>query len=169
MVYCMQMSMLVKAGLSRKKMNHSKAVIRGVTGADLGNKGTIIASVTCNNITADAKFYVTKLECPFILGLGFCEHFKLVKLAPACIKQSMIINHREVEAVHITDESEVNYTRLRNKWEKHLPLRRKTGDPLEDLKDIFPETFDGQVGLFEGEVSLKLAPDAKPVQLPATT
>ena len=45
-------------------------------------------------------------------------------------------------------------------------LERKTSDPLEDLKQIFPESFDGQVGLFEGEVSLKLSPEAKPVQLP---
>ena len=36
---------------------------------------------------------------------------------------------------------------------------------MEDLKQIFPETFDGQVGLFEGEASLKLSPEAKPVQL----
>jgi len=29
------------------------------------------------------------------------------------------------------------------KWNKHLPLGKKTGDPLEDLKQIFPEIFDG--------------------------
>ena len=34
------------------------------------------------------------------------------------------------------------------------------------MKAIFPETFDGSVGLFEGEVDLKLSPEAKPVQLP---
>ena len=71
-----------------------------------------------------------------------------------------------MDAVHITDESEADYVKLRMKWNKHLPLGKKTGDPLEDLKQIFPEIFDGQVGLFEGEVSLKLSPDAKPVQLP---
>ena len=71
-----------------------------------------------------------------------------------------------VEAVHITEESEADYDNLQKKWKKHLPLGKKTGDPLEDLKQIFPETFDGQVGLFEGEVSLKLSPEAKPVQLP---
>ena len=67
------------------------------------------------------------------------------------------MNIKDVEAVHITDECEVNYTSLQHKWKKHLPPGRKTGDALEDLKKIFPETFDGQVGLFEGEVSLKLA------------
>ena len=43
---------------------------------------------------------------------------------------------------------------------------KKTGDFSEDLKQIFPKTFDRQVGLFERVVSLKLSPEAKPVQLP---
>ena len=68
--------------------------------------------------------------------------------------------------MHITDESEIEYKDLRHKWKEHLPIGRKTGDNLEDLKQIFPNTFDGQLGLFEGEVTLKLTPDAKPVQLP---
>lgn len=71
----------------------------------------------------------------------------------------------QVEAVHITDKSEVDYNKLKTKWKEHLPLGRKTGDPLNDLKQKFSETFDGQVGLFEGEASLKVPPDAKPVQL----
>ena len=50
--------------------------------------------------------------------------------------------------------------------DEHLPLGRKKRNPLTDLKQIFPETFDSQVGLFEGEASLKVSPDAKPVQLP---
>ena len=58
-----------------------------------------------------------------------------------------------VEVVHITEESEADYDNLQKKWKKHLPLGKKTGGPLEDLKQIFPETFDGQVGLFEGDVS----------------
>lgn len=51
-------------------------------------------------------------------------------------------------------ESEANYCNLQKKWKNHLPLGKKTGDNLEDLKHIFPKVFDGQVGLFEGEVSL---------------
>ena len=43
---------------------------------------------------------------------------------------------------------------------------KKTGDLLEDLKQIFPKTFNGQVGLFERVVSLNFSPEAKPVQLP---
>ena len=34
------------------------------------------------------------------------------------------------------------------------------------MKAIFPETFDGSVGLFEGKVDLKKSPEAKPVQVP---
>ena len=52
------------------------------------------------------------------------------------------------------------------KWQAHLPLGRKTGDPMKDLQQIFPQAFDGKVGLFDGEVSLKVSPDAQPVQLP---
>ena len=68
-----------------------------------------------------------------------------------------------VEAVHITGQSEATYDSLQKKWKKHLPLGKKTSDPLEDLKQIFPETFDGQAGLFEGVVSPKLLPEEKPV------
>ena len=108
---------------------------------------------------------VTKQECAFILGLGFCKEYKLVTIAPVCIQPCISMEPCHVEAVHITEESEADYDSLQKKWKEHLPLGRKTGDPLEDLKQIFPETFDGQVGLFEGEVSLKLSPEAKPVQL----
>ena len=72
-------------------------------------------------------------------------------------------NH--AEAVHITDKAEANYHKLQKKGKPHLPLGTKTDPPLKDLKQIFPETFDGNVGRFEGKVNLKLTPDAKPVQL----
>lgn len=36
---------------------------------------------------------------------------------------------------------------------------------LEDRKAIFPATFDGTVGLFDGEIEMKLSPETKPVQL----
>ena len=92
--------------------------------------------------------------------------FKLVTISPVCTLQSVSLKPNQVEAVHITDESEVDYHNLKTKWKEYLPLGRKTGDPLNDLKQIFPETFGGQAGLFEGEASLKVSPDAKPVQLP---
>ena len=49
---------------------------------------------------------------------------------------------------------------------KYLPLGKNTGDPFSDLKNIFPDIFDGTVGRFEGDAELKLSLDAKPVQLP---
>lgn len=166
MVSCMPTSMLPQIGLSKKDLKPSNAVIRGMSGADLQNCGTVDVNVTCNNITSMTKFYVTKRECAFVLGLEFCKTFKLVTIAPVCIQQSTTIEPEHVKAVHITDESAADYHKLQKKWKKHLPLGKRTGDPLEDLKQIFPETFDGQVGLFEGVVTLKLSPDAKPVQLP---
>ena len=101
-----------------------------------------------------------------ILSLGFCKEFKLVTIAPVCIQQSISMEPCLVEAVRITEESQADYGNRQKKWKKHLPLGKKTGDPLEVLKQIFPETFHGQVGPFEGDVSLKLSPEAKPVQLP---
>ena len=41
--------------------------------------------------------------------------------------------------------------------------------PFPNLKNIFPDIFDGTVGRFEGEAELKLSPDAKLVQLPLRT
>ena len=166
MVSCMPMSMLSNIGLSKKDLKPSNAIIRGMSGTDLQNCGFVDVSITCNDITAKTRFYVTERECAFILGLGFCKEFKLVTIAPVCLQQSISMEPNHVEAVHITEESEANYYNLQKKWKNHLPLGKKTGDPLEDLKRIFPETFDGQVGLFEGEVSLKVSPDAKPIQLP---
>ena len=89
--------------------------------------------------------------------------FKLVTIPPVRTLRSVSLEPNQVEAVHIADESEVDYHKLKTKWKENLPLGRKTGDPLNDLEQIFPETFDGQVGLFEGEASLKVSPDAKPV------
>ena len=137
-----------------------------MSGTDLQNCGTIDISVSCNAITANTKFYVTKCECAFVLGLGFCKTFKLVSVASVCTQHSISMETQGMEAVHITIKSEANYNQLKKKWNKHLPLGKKTGNPLEDLKQIFPETFDGQVGRFEGEVNLKVSPNAKQTQLP---
>ena len=161
MVSYMPTSMLPQIGLSKKDLKPSDAFIPGMSGAVLQNCGTVDIKVTCNNITAMARFYITKQECAFILGLEFCKEFKLVTIAPVCIQQSISMKPNLVEAVHITEESAADYHNLKKKWEEYLPLGRVTGDPLEDLKQIFPKTFDGQVGLFEGEVSIKLSPDSK--------
>jgi len=137
-----------------------------MSGADLQNRGFVDIGVTCNDITAKSRFFVTKQQCGFTLGLGFCKEFKLVPIAPVCVQQSICMEPCHVEAVHITEESEADYDNLQKKWKKYLPLGEKPGDPLEVLMQLFPETFDGQGGLSEGEVSLKLSPEAKPVQVP---
>ena len=148
MVSCIPMSMLPQIGLSMKDLKPSDAVIRGMSGSDLQKCGTVCVNLTCNEITKKAKFYVTKHDYALILGLEFCKMFKLVTISPVCTLQSVSLEPNQVEAVHITDESEVDYHKLKTKWKEHLPLGRKTGDHLNDLKQIFPETFDGQVGLF---------------------
>ena len=157
--------MLPQIGLSIKHLKPSNAVIRGMLGADLQNCGTVFVNVTWNEITKKAKFYVTKHDYDLILGLDFCKMFKLVTISPICTLQSVSLEPNQEKAVYITDESEVDYHKLKRKWKEHLLLGRETGDPLKHLKQIFPETFDGQVGLFEGEASLKVSPYAKPVQL----
>lgn len=166
MVSCMPITLLSSIGLSRKHLKPSKAIIKGISGADLKNCGTLEVEVSCNGVRARTKFYVTECDCAFILGLEFCEKFELVSLAPVCVQQSVTVIPDRIEAVHITDESQADYQALREKWRGHLPLGRKTGDPMQDLKQIFPETFDGKVGLFDGLVSLKVSPEAKPTQLP---
>ena len=45
---------------------------------------------------------------------------------------------------------------VKRKSKEYLPLSRVTGDPLEDLKQIFPEIFDGQVVPFERKVAAML-------------
>ena len=90
MVSCMPTSMLSKIGLSKKDLKSSSAIIRRMSAADLQNCGFVEISVTYNDITAKSRFYVlTKQECAFILGLGFCKEFKLVTIAPVCIQQSI--------------------------------------------------------------------------------
>ena len=166
MISCIPLTMLKIIGVSKTDLKHSDAIIKGISGADLQNCGTLDVKVTCNDITDNTTFYITKRQCPVILGLEFCKRFGLVTIAPVCMQRSITVEPNDLDAVHITDESEMNYHEMKQKWNAHLPLGRKTGDPLQDLKEIFPEAFDGKVGLFEGEVDLKLSPDAKPVQLP---
>lgn len=164
MVSCMPLSMLSSIGLNADHLQPSNVNLRGASGVNLQNCGTLETEVICNNIRAKVTIYITKSGHEFLLGLGFCKKFKLVNIAASCIQRN--INVDDIEAVHITDESAVDYHKLKQKWAKHLPLGKKSGDPLTDLQQIFPTMFDGTVGLFEGEVNLKLSPEAQPVQLP---
>ena len=133
MVFCIPTS-ISKIGLSKKVLKPSSAIIRGMPGADLQNCGFVEISVACKDITAKSRFYVTKQGCAFLLGLGFCKELKLVTIAPVCIQQSISMEPCHVEAVHITEESEAECDSLQKKWKKHLPLGKKTGDPVGDLK-----------------------------------
>ena len=125
MLSCMPTSMLPRIGLSKKDLKPSDAIIRGMSGADLQNCGAVDIKVTCNNITALARFYITKQECAFILCLEFCKEFKLVSIAPVCIQQNISMEPNQAEAVQITEESAADYLDLKEKW-KHLPLGAST-------------------------------------------
>ena len=69
MVSCMPTSMLPQIGLSKKDLTPSNAIIRGMSGADLQNCGTVNVNVTCNAITAKARIYVTKPSVLSFLAL----------------------------------------------------------------------------------------------------
>ena len=173
MVSCMPLSVLSSIGLSQDHLTQSSITLHGFSGTDLENLGYVDVMVTCNNIHDKARFYVTKSGRELLLGIKFCQKFQLVSYASSCILNKVSVEQpalcsedNGLNAVHVMDESEADYTGLRQKWKAHLPLGKKTGDALDDLKLIFPTMFDGNVGLFQGEVSLKLSPNAKPVQLP---
>ena len=161
MVTCMPVGMLTAIGVTKHDLAPSRAQLRGVTGTDLQTHGALEVKATCNNRKHQVRILVTELGDELILGLDFCRLFKLVTIADTCILRKV-----NVQAVHMTEECDVDYSSLRKKWKQYLPLGKKTGDPMMDLKHIFPETFDGSVGLFDGEVNLKLSSDAKSVQLP---
>ena len=180
MVSCIPLPLLTDIGMSRQDITPSTAVLRGVSGKRLKNHGTVKLDVSCNGHQRKAKFYITGSGNE-LLGLNFCKGFKLVRIAETCIQRrisasidvathtsgpSDISNSKGVKAVHTMQESEADYAALHEKWKRYLPLSKKTRDPLGDFKKIFPDMFDGEVGLFEGEVDLKLSPNAKPVQLP---
>ena len=120
--------------------------------------------ITCNGRTKEVRIIVTERGTELILGFNFCKTFGLVFVAECCIQRKVNIEEK-VKAVHIRDESKMDYSSLQHKWKQHWPLGKRLGDPLKDLKAIFPEIFDGSVGWFEGEVKLQVIPEAKPVQL----
>ncbi|XP_063586309.1 uncharacterized protein LOC134763680 [Penaeus indicus] len=161
MVSCIPLEKLPSIGLKKKDIQPSSDVLRGISGTSLESLLTISVNTTCNDITASSNFYVTIHGKELILGIGFCKSFNLVNISNTCIQRQIQVEN----AVHVTDESTVDFAQLQSKWSRYLPLGKKTGDPLEDLKLIFPTAFDGKVGLFKGEAVLKLSPDAKPVQL----
>ena len=53
--------------------------------------------------------------------------FKPVTISPVCTLQSVSLKPNQVEAVQITDESEVDYHKLKTKWMNICPLGGKNG------------------------------------------
>ena len=162
MATCMPYSMLEQMNVHANDLTPTKAKLRGITGTMMKTIGELNVKASCNNITKLVTVIITKSGSELILGVDFCRAFELVKIANCCEQRELTV---DMNAVHITKEGDVDYTKLRKKWQKHLPLGKTSGDALTDLKSIFPETFDGSVGLFEGEVDLKISSDAKPIQL----
>jgi len=114
MVTCIPLSMLKEIGMDQKDLMPSTAQLRCVTGTDLQTCGELKISVTCNDITHSIKVIVTQLGNELILGLNFCKLFGLVTLADTCIQRKVSAD-QQVEAVHITDECEINYSPLLQK------------------------------------------------------
>ena len=133
--------MLNEIGLSKNGLGPSNARLRGVTRTDMVNCAELTVRVSCNDQTDKIKILITELGNELILGVNFCKLFNLVAIADTSIQRKISLE-QQVEAVRITKESEVNYGTRRQKWKQHLPLGEKTGDPLNDCKAIFPETFD---------------------------
>jgi len=117
--------------------------------------------VMCNGKKSKEEIFFSN-GTDFLISKSMSERMGLVKFAKACYQRALKLHKQQ--AVSLTPETAVNYKDLQKKWSKHLPLGKKTGDPLEDLKQIFPEAFDGGVGLFPGELELKVKDDAEPKQ-----
>ena len=63
MVSCMPVSMLPQIGLSSNDLTPNRSIIRGMSGTDLQNCGTVDINVMCNNITTKAVLrYETRLR-----------------------------------------------------------------------------------------------------------
>ena len=163
MMTTMPAHFLKSMGLSKTDLRPTSTTMKSASGTDMRVLGKLRIKATCNNITYTTSIVVTELGEELLLGIRFALQFKLVELADACKVRSI---KTTASAVHTTEETEVDYKTLTQKWKKHLPLGKNTGDPLSDLKNIFPDMFDGSVGLFDGETELKVTPDAQPIQLP---
>ena len=165
-VSCIPLPLLSNIGVSQQDLVPSEVVLKGVSGKRLQNHGTVKIDVSCNGHQRRAKFYVTGSGNELLLSLIFCKDFELVKITETGIQRNMSMSQdgnthafglsykpstEIVEAVHIMHESEVDYTALHKTWKKYLPLGKKTRDPLEHLKIMCSDMFDGKSGRFEGK------------------
>ena len=125
MVTCMPQSLLKDIHTNLKDIKPTKMKLRGVTGTDMKAIGSLTMKVTCNGETHHSTIIITELGTELILGLDFCHTFKLIHIAESCVLRSIT---SDVDAVHITEESDYYYNSLRRKWMKYLPLGKTTGD-----------------------------------------
>ena len=133
MVSCIPLPLLTDIGMSRQDPVPSKAVLKNVSGQRLKNHGTVEIEVSCNSNQRKTKFYVTSPGKELLLGLNSCISFELVQIAETCIQRNIsasldknmhapgpsdMSTPETVEAVHIMQKSEADYTILRKKWKE---------------------------------------------------
>lgn len=136
MVSCMPKSFLKAVQLSMKDLPSTTAKLCGFTRKDMKTQGEIVVNTTSHPQAHNVRMIITDLGSELNLGLDSCHLFKVVKVADTCGLHN--INAR-VEAVHITEESELGYTKLLHKWEQHLPLSKKTATNTTQLAHSNPE------------------------------
>ena len=120
----MPVSFLGPLGLKRSDLNASHVRITGASGHDMRCIGILTVVTEVNNMKKDVTIYVTELGNELLLGFGFMDQFKLARYAKCVRIRDLTVS---VGAVNITEETEVDYQALRDKWSEHLPLGGKSG------------------------------------------
>ena len=160
-VSSMPASWLPKLGLTKKDLQKPTLTLLSITGEPLEVTGSLKMDVMCNDKKSKEEIFFSN-GTDFLISKSMSEKMDLVKFALTCYQRALV--EQKQQAVTITPESAIDYKSLQKKWSKFLPLGKRTGDPLGDLKKIFPEAFDGGVGLFPGELKLKVMDNAEPKQ-----
>ena len=158
-VSCMPERKLTCLGLNTSDLIPSKVKVSAVGALDLQCKGTVTVEATINDITAPIEFHVLGVGSEILLGAPACSDFELAQMASTCTTE----RKHSVGAVRITSEEDCDYKELEKKWGKNVPLSKD--NPLGDVMKLFPDAFDGKVGLFQGTAHLTLRDDAEPTQL----
>ena len=120
----MPQSLLKDIHINLEDIKPTKMKLRGVTGTDMKAIGSLKMKATCNGETHNSTIIITELGTELILGLDFCHTFKLIHIADSCVLRSI---NPDIDAVHITEESDYDYNSLRRKWMKYLPLGKVQG------------------------------------------
>ena len=112
MATCMPFSMLCNIGLDEKDLAPNSSRLRIVTKTDLKTCGKLTVRVSCDSLHKQLKILITKLGTELILLFNFCKLFNLIAIADACTQRNSTLSE-QVGTVHITDESEVDCTTLK--------------------------------------------------------